>query len=132
MNTDQSELLRPEPPLESTTIVESLKSARPWVMFLAITGIVLGALLLLVGLTNIESGGVVWLFIAGACVILGPMLLRYGLAISELLHGGGVRELEGALDAQANFWRLGAPILVLLIIVFEGLVLLVFVLSPHY
>lgn len=132
-NTHDVAPVRPEGgELVSASIVESLRKTRPWVMFLSITGIVFAGLSLLIGVAVIadsgelldEGGGIIWLMGAGIHLVIWVMLLRYGASINELLHGGGVPQLEQAIDAQTGFWRLTGLVSVVLMLAFVGLIVL--------
>jgi hypothetical protein len=45
-------------------------------------------------------------FLAAIYVVPAAALFRYDARIRELLHAGGVSELEDAIDAQRGFWQL--------------------------
>ncbi|PRP94731.1 hypothetical protein ENSA5_40540 [Enhygromyxa salina] len=96
-------------------IVNSLRKTRPWVAFLAILGFIgsgitlLGGLGALVAASEVELGagiGIAYLFVGAIYLIIALSLNRYATSISRLIHGGGVEELENAVDAQASFWQL--------------------------
>ena len=115
----------------SPQTIEALRSTRPWAMVQAVIGLSTGVLSVLVGLLvlataeGLEGAGP----IGAGYIVFGVMVggvgwsaLRYGRAILQLLHGGGVAELELALDRQARFWRLIGLLALLAVLSFIGLV----------
>jgi hypothetical protein len=93
----------------SDRTVAALRKTRPWVVLIAVIGLVFSgfmALASLVIMTEMAAAGVAYLVMAGLYVLPAVALIRYGNAINKLMHGGGVAELEQALDAQASFWQI--------------------------
>ena len=104
-STDSGAILTPR-------VVEAMRRTRPWVLFIAIVGFVFGGLSLLVTLFALaddgsNSGAVTLAYALATALYLIPAiaLYRYGSAISRMLHGGGVPELEGAVETQRSFWQ---------------------------
>lgn len=97
----------------SDSIVASLRKTRPWVTLIAVLSFIAGGLMVLAGLINMTQSfmaGLVSLMFAAIYLLPGVALIRYSKAIDKLLHGGGVSELEQAVDAQASFWQLAGII----------------------
>jgi hypothetical protein len=93
----------------SDSIIASLRKTRPWVAFLAILGFIGAGLMVLGGLavaTKIPAMGLGYLVGAAIGMIPALAMHRYAKALNKLLHGGGVPELEEAMDAQASFWQI--------------------------
>lgn len=94
-------------------IIESLRKTRPWVMLMAILGMMGAGMTFLGGLGFIVSAppdmpagfGLFYLVIGGIYLVPTIMLFKYGAAINRLIYGGGVFALEEALDAQRRFWQ---------------------------
>jgi hypothetical protein len=95
----------------------ALAETRPWVMFLAILGMVLGGLGTLSGLGflvlfSLAAGargmliGLAMLVAPALYIVAAYYLLSYGLKIGNFLRSSSVRELEGAMIAQKSFWKL--------------------------
>ena len=108
--------------------VASLRKTRPWVVLISVLTFVYGGFMVLAGLgimaTEQVGIGIGYIFGAAVSMLPGVALIRYGGAINKLLHGGGVAELEQAMDAQASFWQIagifaliGMVLIVLAIIV---------------
>jgi hypothetical protein len=103
----------------SDRIVAALRKTRPWVTLLAVLGFIFGGLTALGSLaafSMMPAIGFAYLVVAGIYIGVSVMMLKYSNAINKLLHGGGITELEEAIDAQASFWQL-AGILTLIFIV---------------
>lgn len=115
----------------SARVIESLGKTRPWVLLMTVLGFVVAGVFALFGVallfddeTKVRSIG--WIYVGMGSVSLGVAITtrRYSAAIKQLLHGGGVAELEQAMDAQAKVWRvagilttIGVVLVVLAIIV---------------
>lgn len=119
----------------SNRIVEAMRKAKPWVSLVAISGFVLSGLWILLGLAVLlgspeDDAGVVGVTsLVWGGVMLGAAipLYRFGRGIRRLLHGGGMAELELALEAQTRFWQLAGVItLISLILIIIGSVLVFF------
>jgi len=115
----------------SDAIVGSLRKTRPWVLFLAIMGFVSAGLMLLVAvllIADVPGGSLLYAVLAAIMGIPAFGMHRYAKAISKLLHGGGLPELEGALDAQASFWQIaGILMLIYLALLVVGSIAAIFV-----
>jgi hypothetical protein len=113
----------------SERMVAALRKTRPWVMLIAVIGLVFSGLMALgalVAMTEVPGLGVMYFVMAGLYVLPAVALIRYGNAINKLLHGGGLAELEQALDAQASFWQIaGIYTLVGLVLSVLGMFLMV-------
>lgn len=94
----------------SAQTVASLRKTRPWVVFIAVVTFVFAGFMVLggFGMMAADQAGLGVGYIVGAALYIlpGVALIRYGGAINKLLHGGGVTELEQAIDAQASFWQI--------------------------
>lgn len=116
----------------SSRIVEALRKAKPWVSLVAISGFVIGAFSVLVGLVlvfgapkdDLRGVGIAYLVWAGMILGAAIPLHRYARGIRKLLHGGGMAELERALEAQTRFWQLAGIITLISVIVMIGGILL--------
>jgi hypothetical protein len=103
----------------SDRIVEALRKAKPWVSLVAISGFVVAGLSLLTGLLVLLAApeaeyslaiAIVYLVWGGITLGAALPLHRYTRGIRKLLHGGGMAELELALEAQTRFWQLAGVI----------------------
>jgi hypothetical protein len=120
----------------SQRIVEALRKTKPWVSLVAISGFVIAGfsmllgVLVLVGAPDAEMAvGIGVGFLAWGSVVLGVSfpLHRYGRGIRRLLYGGGMSELELALESQTRFWQLaGVLTLISVILSASGMVLSIF------
>jgi len=132
--------------------VEALRQTRPWVLFLAILGIIVTGLMLLGGLFMIAGGAVAVtqasstmgpggpkaagfmgglmtfaavMYLVLAVLYLYPInkLFKYAGAIARLSRSGAVRDLEDALQQQKSFWKF----IGIMVIVIFTLYILVFI-----
>lgn len=93
----------------SNRTVEALRKTRPWVVFIAVVSFVITGFSVLASLAAMAGSvgvGIGSLVVSALYVLPAVALLRYGNAINKLLHGGGVAELEQAMDAQASVWQI--------------------------
>jgi hypothetical protein len=104
-------------PIVTDRIVQGMRKTKPWVTFLAVLGFIgagfsaLGGLGMLLGgaSSEIPGGagiGLAYLVIAGLYFAPALFLFRYGSSIGKMLAGGGLPELENAVESQASFWQL--------------------------
>jgi hypothetical protein len=112
----------------SSRIVEALRKAKPWVSLVAISGLVMSVLSVLSGLLVILGApdgatvgiGIFQLVWGGITFGAALPLNRCARAIRRLLHGGGMLELELALEAQTRFWQMAGLITLLSLLLFIG------------
>jgi hypothetical protein len=119
----------------SNRIVEAMRKAKPWVSFVAISGFVLSILWVLFGLVvllgsqaedDVTVVGVSFIVWGGVMLGAAIPLHRYGRGIRRLLHGGGMAELELALEAQTKFWQLAGVITLMSLLLFIAGTVVVF------
>ncbi|MDB6071843.1 MAG: hypothetical protein JWL81_3014 [Verrucomicrobiales bacterium] len=134
----------------SAATVLALKQTRPWVLLLAILGLIVVGLMLLGGMGMLAAGA----FAKSAAPSVGPggsgamptalfagmgvgylvfaflylypiiKLFKYSSAISRLSATGSVRELEVALQEQKSFWKfIGIVTLVVMVLYAIGIIL---------
>jgi hypothetical protein len=119
----------------SNRIVEALRKTKPWVSLVSISGFVFAGFSVLIGLVLVIAapdeefgvglgvGYLMWAFMTFAAAL---PLHRYARGIRKLLHGGGMAELEHALEAQTRFWQLaGALTLISVLFIVVGLLLMI-------
>ncbi len=122
----------------SRSIRRSMQETRPWVMLMAILGLISNGILLLVGLLAVLSMAIaavvlglavapVWLTSPILGLIGSYLLLSYGMRIGDFCRRDGVRELEAAIDAQKSFWKFTG--IVVLVVLGLALVTVVLVLA---
>lgn len=99
-------------------MIELLRKTRPWVLFLAVLGLIVTVLVVVLGfgfgVVMLASGenqemavlGVIYLFMALIYFFPCYYLLKYAAAIKSLVGGGGTAAMEEALARQYSFWRL--------------------------
>jgi hypothetical protein len=120
----------PVPPGEFYTslMLAHLKSTRPWLLFIAILGIISCALLVIGGIILSAVGSlaapafggaaagtilVAYIVIAGLEVPAIVFLFRFASAISSLLETGKTHYMELALRYQKSYWKyIGSLIIV--------------------
>lgn len=134
----------------SAGTVLALKQTRPWVLLLAILGLIGVGLMLLGGVVMLGAGAMATSAGAGvrpgsaagmpmgvfagmgvgylvfAFLYLYPIikLFKYSSAISRLSGSGSVRDLEAALQEQKGFWKfIGIVTLVVLLLYVVGIIL---------
>lgn len=119
---------------------QALAQTRPWVVFLAILGFIVGGLGVLVGLVaallHIATFGPIGLLVA-LVVLVGPALylvasyylLNYGQRIRTFLRSNRNRELEAALFAQKSFWKLVGIVTLVVLILYLLMILAVIALG---
>ena len=94
----------------SERTVAALRKTRPWVVLIAVISFVFSGFVALGAVaamtTDLAAVGVGYLVAAALYVLPGIALIRYGNAINKVLHGGGVAELEQAMENQASFWQI--------------------------
>jgi hypothetical protein len=107
----------------------ALRKAKPWVSLVSISGFVIASCSVLSGLllfaapqTKADTTGIAIGFLVWGGIAFGAALPlhRYARGIRRLLHGGGMAELELALEAQTRFWQLAGIITLLNILVLMG------------
>lgn len=104
--------------------VQALRETRPWVLLLAILGVIVTGLMLLGGFGILVGGmmtagsaggsamglmavmGVAYLLFALLYLYPVIKLFKYSAAISRLSRTGTVGDLEEALRQQRSFWRI--------------------------
>lgn len=113
----------------SSRIVEALRKAKPWVSLVAVSAFLFGGSSVLLGLGVLffepehELSGVVgisYLVWGGITIGAAIPLRRFGRGIRRLLHGGGMAELEHAIEAQTRFWQLAGVITLMSLILIIG------------
>lgn len=93
----------------SDRTVAALRKTRPWVVFIAVVSFVITGFSVLAALGAMMESvavGIGTMMVSALYLLPGVALIRYGNAINKLLHGGGVAELEQAMDAQASVWQI--------------------------
>lgn len=93
----------------SDKVVAGLRKTRPWALLIAVFSFIYAGFLALGALGLMfekPAEGFVALFFAAIAALPGAFLARYAGAIHKLLHGGGVAELEKAIESQASFWQI--------------------------
>ncbi|MEM8875542.1 MAG: hypothetical protein AAGD32_14945 [Planctomycetota bacterium] len=113
--------------------VQALSGTRPWIMVWAVLMFLGGGLFAIGSLGLIIMAGVsggggdmpmflgigVGYFIGAAIyILLGVMLIRYFAAIGRTVRNRQTDDLYAALNAQKNFWRLAAIILITFIVLY--------------
>ncbi len=110
--------------LPTANIIESLRGTRPWLLLMAILGFVGAGLMFLGGLFvvlatalgsaasqgDMPSGflwalGFIYLVVAGCYVFVSVLLVRGFSSMGRVIDGGGIAELEDAIDTQRVFWK---------------------------
>ncbi|MBN2476762.1 MAG: DUF4339 domain-containing protein [Pirellulales bacterium] len=95
----------------------ALSETKPWVVFLAILGFVIGGIGVLTGLLFLAASAVgagLPGILIGLCAFVGPVitlvlayyLFSYGQRIAAYLRTDRPADLEAALTAQKSFWKL--------------------------
>ncbi len=131
----------------SVASMRALQETRPWVLLLAIVGIIMTGLMALGGVgmlvigsvgskaagTQLPAGmmlGLALLYLVLALVYLYPVikLFKYSGAISRLTRSGAVRDMDEALVQQKSFWKF-MGIITLLMIVTYGIIMVVMIMT---
>lgn len=115
-------------------MIELLSKTRPWVLFIAILGLIATGLLVVAGLgmaamMAVTGGsaqaagmgiGMGLLYLLFAVIYFFPcwFLLKYAGAIRKLVDGGGGPAMEEALDRQYAFWRLVGILTVVTMVIY--------------
>lgn len=125
--------------LMTDSIVNSLRKTRPWVMLMAVLGII-GAVFMVIaaipmflmgmgsmpelagaGLGGMGIGmGIVYLVIGVIYFMASLYLLRYASAIKRAVSSLATVDLEAALGQQASFWKLVGILTVISIVLMIG------------
>ncbi len=141
----QSDLTPPAPAGDggiTPRMTELLKKTRPWVLFIAILGLVLTGLIVVVGLgvavmmlvgdePAMAGFGLVYLFMALIYFFPCYFLLKFAGAIKRLVSGGGSAAMEEALERQYSFWRL-IGILALIVFALYALIIVVAIVAGAF
>lgn len=126
--------------LMTDSIVNSLRKTRPWVMLMAVLGMI-GAVFMVVaaipmflmgagtmpelagaGLGGMGIGmGIIYLVLAVIYFMASLYLLRYASAIKRAVSSLATADLEAALGQQASFWKLVGILTVISIVLMIGL-----------
>lgn len=105
---------------------QALKETKPWVTFLAVIGLLGGALVVIIGIVMLFRIGAVGIMqiLMGVVNLMGAFfLLEYGQRLRDYLRDGSAGSLEKAIVAQKAFWRL-VGILTAIIMVIYAVILL--------
>ena len=127
--------------------IQALKETRPWVLFLAILGIVVTGFMLLAALTMLLAGGLMAskagmpagmpsgmmaamsvAYLILAIIYLYPIikLFKYSGAIKRLSHSGAAADLDEAMRQQKSFWKfIGVLTLIMMVIYFIAIVAMI-------
>ena len=117
-------------PQITESVLNSLSATKPWVRFFSILGFIsivlmfFSTAMMAVGMKSLPvspgaskaSLGFIAVFNSAMIIICffpSYFLFQYASAIGKLLHGGGVSELEDALQFQKLFWRFAGIMAVL-------------------
>lgn len=113
-----------------------MQQTQPWVLLVAVAGFVITGFMALFFVMTLQgsagfSGGrprqLVTIAIAGVTHAVGSwLLLRYGMRIRQFVRRGGERELEAALVAQRDFWRLAGGLIALVLALYVLALVLAF------
>jgi hypothetical protein len=116
--------------------MEALKQTRPWVLFLAILGLIGAGLAVLgsvavVAVATLAPGpeqispalGLIYLVLVPLYVLPSVKLLKYSAAITKLMASGGLEELERALLEQKGFWKLVGIMVIMTIALYIVLII---------
>lgn len=110
--------------LPTENIIESLRGTRPWMLLMAILGFIGAGLTFLGGFFVVLAAalggaaaegdmppgflwilGFIYLVAAGWYIFISVVLVRGFSSMGRVIDGGGIAELEEALDAQRFFWK---------------------------
>ena len=119
----------------STRTIELLNQTRPWVSLIGVLAYIGTALIVLGVLASagmaVATGAPAMLMIAALYLIIGLIygyiaksLTGYAKRISRLNVSERVEDLEDALAAQKNFWKVIGIITLVVIIIYVGALLL--------
>jgi hypothetical protein len=112
----------------SSEIVESLRRTRPWVLGLAIVGLLMGAICAVVGgmalVGSLRSGygstgqliGLIYLAFAPMFAMPAWRLRMFGASIAKLADDAAPTTLFEVMEHQRRFWR----VLALMLLAFVG------------
>lgn len=112
----------------SAITLEALARTRPWVVFVSILGLIYMGITAVAGMSSFILGakasspelvgqGIAVLIGAGLQLWLALLLLRYANRINALRFSNQIEHLEGALEAQRQFWSLVGTILLVLLFI---------------
>lgn len=118
--------------------IEMLNQTRPWVQLIGVLlwiGTVLLAIGAIVGFfVGLAGGGAIPAMLMSAVygifvLVYGSLarsLTRYAKSINALNSSERVRDLEDAMESQKTFWRLAGIITLVTILIYLGLLVLLF------
>jgi hypothetical protein len=119
-------------------MIDSMRSTRPWAMFLSIVGFITVGLMVLAGMIMMVVGSVVTrkfdgfpavlmgiMYIAMSFFYLVPSiyLFRYASAIGRFLDSMTEAEMESALSYQKSFWKfVGIVVIIMFVLTILGII----------
>ena len=119
----------------STRTIELLNQTRPWVSLIGVLAWIATALLVLGVLAGVGMAlaagqpgmmliSVMYVIIALIYGYIAKSLTGYAKRISQLNISESVEDLEDALEAQKNFWKVAGIITLVVIIIYIGALLM--------
>ena len=136
----------------TAVMVEHLRKSRPWILFMAIMGIIGAAIMALSGLGELFFGtllgstredfgnladyggasititGLLYIIMAGVYIPAIVFLFRYAISIKRLLDTGNTESLENALAHQKSFWKyVGILTIVFLCFIILAIIIVIFI-----
>ena len=129
--------------------IRALKETRPWVLFLAILGLIGTALMLLGALSVTMMGSMVGARAGIPAAGLALMVIAYVLlallyvypiiklfkfcgAIQRLTHSGAAPDLDEAMRQQKSFWKFIGILTLVMIVIYLVIILLVVVAGVRF
>ena len=101
-------------------MIDSMRSTRPWAMFLSIVGFISVGFMVLAALIMMVVGsvlpqeidgfpaalmGIMYIFMSFFYLVPSIYLFRYSSAIGRFLESMAASEMEAALSYQKSFWK---------------------------
>lgn len=132
------EELQPSELTITNNMIDSMRSTRPWVMFLSIVGfisvgfMVLGGMIIMVvgsALPQEFNGfpafilGAVYIVMSFFYLVPSIYLFRYSSAIGRFLDSMTEAEMESALSYQKSFWKfIGIVVIIMFVLSILGII----------
>ena len=127
-----AEQIQPAELRMTSHMIDSMRSTRPWTMFLSVLGFISVGFMILAGMIMMVVGsvvaekfdgfpavlmGIMYIFMSFFYLVPSIYLFRYSSAIGRFLDSMAAAEMESALSYQKSFWKFVGIVVIIMFIV---------------
>ena len=133
-----AEKIQPSELKITSHMIDSMRSTRPWVMFLSVLGFISVGFMVLAAMIIMVVGsvlpqhfdgfpaalmGIMYIFMSFFYLVPSIYLFRYSSAIGRFLDSMAASEMESALSYQKSFWKfVGIVAIVMFVFAILGII----------